>query len=308
MYLLEKETPSQTSFRQTDWEGMYNQAISEGGDEEVNNVINQFIDTFLSTNNLPQDIGFRDALFNQLKAYGGKALTPNFRFLDWIIQYNKSTDGLTRLTNEGYNNLIDAHGRNIVLDSDLTGQSSLKDKNIIFVEDLFNKDTNNFIFLTQVFYYLNSREGSKSFFDKYNKLNNLQLNEFYQILGYSNASSMRREVTPESIKNIICFKSGNFSNKGELRDTKVINDALEYLDRRIPEERDSATSALSQEQQDIIKLTKDGLKNLGYKEKFVDGVIDTIIKSERLPKNLSLDNLTKLALNTIAAIEGKLKQ
>lgn len=308
MFLLE-EDDIQTTFSKTDWKAKYEEADDE---YELSELADEFIDSFLKDNNLTPNIGFRNALKEQLLTYGENAFDPNFIFLEWIKHYDKATDGLLRLRDEGYNNLISAYANNIVLDEDLNATSYLKSKNIIFVENLFEYELNNFLYLVKCFYYLNSKDGSKEFLGEYNSLSDDQKNEFFIKLGYTSANAMKKEIDASSIKNIILFEKAVFDNKGRLRNPRNISDALSYLDNTAPK----ADSKRSPEQSenvidsDLAKKIEDaksGLVNQGKNKKYVDDILNIVVKTGKINKDTSLSDIIKYALNIMAGVEGKVK-
>ena len=307
--LNEKESASVVAFNQRDWIKEYSQLSNQTDREDK---INEFISAFLIAHNIPSDIGFRDALVNWILLIGEKGFKESTNpFLTWIIQYNKVVGGLSEVSNEAFNNLLDIYSNNIIFDSDLRGTSTLGTKSIIFNKDFYMKDVQDFTYLAQLFYYLNSKTGSRYFMNKFNSMTTTQRNEFFERLGYKDYSSATRNKTgidEDSIKYFMVFEDKVYKAKGKLREAKTVSYAIEYLDTNIQDKEDTRENETIVDQ-DFAKVLEEAEEiltsgNFKYPKKLVRAQLDVLVKSGLYDASTKLDDIVFMVNRALKNIVG----
>ena len=297
--LLEKEDASVVAFNQRNWEQEYNN-LSNNVDRDKK--IDEFIDSFLKSHNISTNIGFREALKEQLEISAPKSLSEATNpFLSWIVKYNKSVDNLNEIDNNDYRNLIGVYVNDIILDNDLRGTSSLGTKSIIFNSDLFKQSTEDFSYLVQCFYYLNSSRGAKTFLDKYRTMTSTQKNEFFQRLGYANASSAKVDLDEDNLKYFMLFKDKIYKPRGTLRNAKTISYAISYLDEKIQgkDKEDGIDKDFKEILDDAYNiLTKD----FGFEKNLIRSLLDVVVKSNKFDASSTSDDIVKFVVKIVGAL------
>ena len=300
--LNEKEDASVVAFNQRDWAEEYNK-LSNNIDREAK--IYEFIDKFLMAHNLSTNIGFKKALAQQLLLGAPETLSEaNNPFLGWIVQFGKKVGTLNEVSDEEYNNLISLYSDSIILDNDLRGTSSLGTQAIIFNSDLFNQVIEDFTYLTQVFYYLNSSNGSRNFLEKYNSMNNSQKNEFFQRLGYPNYSSAKIELDRDNLKYFIIFADKIYKPRGTLRKAKTVSYAISYLDEKVQDTgKGRDETPIDDEFKDKLNQAYKSLTDdFGYKKDLVKSLLDVVVKSEKFDASSELNDIIKFVIKMVGAL------
>lgn len=295
------ENAKQTSFNQVDWERLYNTTDYD----ELDSLIEKFINEFLVSNNIPTNIGFKNSLKKQLEAFGGEGLTNKNPFLGWIKQYNTKVGGLSDITDSAYQNLIDIYAKNIILDEDLEGTGSVGTKSLLFTSSLFKKPTKDFTYLVQVFYYYATYTGINTFKDVYKAMKPKQLEEFSSMLGYRlNKNTIN--IKDEDIKYLFTFSGSKYSVHGELRDINKINSSIRYLDSlnigdsKNKENREMISSNKYEPKlQAKVDEVREALIAMRFSKKTADKAIDLIIETRGIDNSINTQDLLKLTLNLL---------
>ena len=284
------------SFNQRDWATEYSQLSTDSDREKL---IDEFISSFLISKNIPE-IKFRNALKSYLLLGAPDSLNKNNPFLLWINLYNQKVRAITDIDDDDFNNLINLHGNQIILDEDLTGTGRLGTKSIIFNSDLFKQSEQDLTYLTQVFYWLDVSNNSKRLFDHLKNMSQEDKLSFFKEL--KGKFFRLDEITPEDLKYRLIFKYGSYNSNGELLKAIDIQNALDYLDSHVQKGDQEEEREYTKEEKEILNRIIKNLSNpkqFRYTEQQVKSILDMLLKSNKINMGMSFDDLQNSVYNSL---------
>lgn len=279
--LLEKETEDELEFDKQNWAKVYQ--YSDNPDK----VIDDFIDAFLKRNDI-SELGFEDALKDQMKNFGAPALSAANPFLKWILIYRDlhGADMLAKFDDEQYQTLDKLYAERVINDADLAGTGRLGRNTLIFVKDLFYKFYDDAKYLTQLYYWLSVPANAEKVANLLDQADGKELYDILQILEYPrpadatgvnlNNQSWRTifgkavegGFENSDLKNFLAFTGFEFNPEGKLRNARAVYSAMEKIDNLKSKSQSAEPIERSDDLDDIKKVevsdtTKEILKDRG---------------------------------------------